>query len=148
MVWGFEMTGVGYAQRIAGANFSVEQTGVGGGSYSYDIEAHVIRTSSSSAIVASDYETSASLLMTNFVESTTGTRTLDAAGTMALTSYLQDNWKKGEYAFIGLKARDNTDGDLTIDSFPNGSNDFYSFGAAAKLILLLHPPLGTWFSVR
>jgi len=44
MVWSFKMQGFGCPERIAYANFIVEQTANGGGAYTYDIEAHVIRT--------------------------------------------------------------------------------------------------------
>jgi len=143
MVWGFHMTGDVFRARIADADFRVDQTGVGGATYDYEIDVHVVRTDASSAIGASDYEASAGLIMTNFAGSTTGTRQLDAAGRSALTTYLQGNWVKGDYIFIGLK----TD-PLTLDSYPQGANDTYHFAADAELYLAMLPPHGSFVVVR
>jgi len=143
MVWSFQMQGFGDADRIAYADLILEQSGTGGGAYTYDIEVHAIRTASSSTIVASDYEDSAGVLMESFNNPATGTASLDGPGKVALASYLQDNWSKGDYVVIGLK----TD-PLTLASFPGGSHDFYRYATGGTLRIGLHPPQGTWFMVR
>ena len=141
MVWSFQMTGLSDMEQLTCADFSVEQTNLGGSSYSYDIQAHIIRTSPSSQILISDYESSDSLLTSNFDDDRTiGMKSLDSAGKSLLKEYLKNNWKEGEYIFIGLK----TD-PLTIDTYPNGSNDFYWYNPNAKLTLgvIPLPPVGT-----
>jgi len=142
-VWSFQMQGFGDGDRIANADFIVDQTGQGGGTYTYDIDAHVIRTASSSGIVASDYEDSAEPLMDNFNGTAAGTKSLDGAGKAALTSYLQNNWSRDNYVVIGLK----TD-PLTLASFPGGSNDFYQYATGGTLRIGLLPPQGTVVMVR
>ncbi len=143
MVWSFQMQGFHDANRIAYADLILEQSGTGGGAYAYDIEVHAIRTASSSTIVASDYEDSAALLMTDFNKASTGTASLDGPGKVALAAYLRDNWSKGDYVVIGLK----TD-PLTLASYPGGSHDFYRYATGGTLRLGIHPPPGTWFCVR
>ncbi|MBT3194076.1 MAG: hypothetical protein HN341_16150 [Verrucomicrobia bacterium] len=143
MAWSFQMQGVFDGSRIAYADFIVNQTGTGGGAYAYDIEAHVIRTASGSGIVASDYEDSAGVLMERFNNAATGTASLNGPGKVALASYLQDHWSKGDYVVIGLK----TD-PPTLTSYPGGSNDFYRYATGGTLRIGLHPPPGTRFIIR
>jgi len=144
MAWSFLMTGVPARERIAYADFGVEQTGLPGNAYSFDIEAHAIRTSSGSAIVNSDYQDTSRLLMTNFDgNNTAGPKTLDAEGESALTSYLQDNWQEGEYVIIGLK----TD-PVTIATLPGGTNCFFRYATDAQLTVGILPPQGSLLVVR
>jgi hypothetical protein len=75
------------------------------GSFSFSTVAHVIRSSADPTILASDYETSAQPLMSDFSESSddVGTVSLDAAGQSILGSWLRNNWVDGEYVFIGIQ---------------------------------------------
>ena len=59
LVWAFKMTGSSNGARISSADFSVTQNNRVGSSFEYDIEAHVVRTSSASDLVNGDYEDSA-----------------------------------------------------------------------------------------
>ena len=144
MAWSFLMTGAFSGERIAYADFGVEQTGLPGNAYSFDIEAHAIRTSPGSAIVTSDYQDTSQLLMTNFDgNNTAGPKTLDAGGESALTTYLQENWQEGEYLVIGLK----TD-PVTMATFPGGTNCFFVYATDAQLTVGVLPPQGSFVVVR
>ena len=149
MVWAFQMTGSPSGERIASADFNVTQVQAGGGTYTYSVDAHVIRTSSSTTIAIADYENSADLLMTNFCGTGTGPKSLNVDGKSALTSYLQDNWVEGDYVFIGLKTDPMTIHDFSVSE---GTTDFYRYDVDgvtdATLIFAVLPPQGTCFIVR
>ena len=136
LAWAFEMTGVSNTLQLTDADFSVTQVGRTGSAFTYDIQAHIIRTSNTADLVHSDYEDSAVLLMTNFnggVES--ALKSLDATGESALLSYLQENWVDGEYIVIGLKTTPRTVATYTDGSLPH---DYYRYAAAAQLTLTVN----------
>ena len=147
LVWAFQMTGVSHGVQIADADFSVSQNGRVGSAHSYDIEAHVVRTSSVSDLGAGDYETSAGLLMTNFhVGAVSGQKSLDAAGRSALTTYLENNWAEGEYIVIGLKTAPRT-----VATYSGGGrelDDYHHYSTNAVLRLAILPPQGAVIVIR
>lgn len=126
-VWVFEMTGIVNPADITTADFSVTN-GVAG-TPTFDVSAHVIRTASTSGLVASDHQTSAQLLSPTFLTGgTTGSQSLDAAGETTLGDWLRANWVEGDFVFIGLRAATNA-GDLAANS-----NNLYNFNDGDGLL--------------
>ncbi len=104
-VFVFQMTGVANPAQITSADFSVTLISTAGTPTDFNIDAHAIRTSSAPTILASDYQTTAQLLMADFGgdNTTVGKRSLDATGQDTFATWLQNNWVDGQYVFIGLK---------------------------------------------
>ncbi len=99
------MTGFPDPATITNANFSVALLEKQN-SPTFNVDAHVIRTSSDSEILPSDYETTAQLLMSDFTTNATptGNILLNTSGQSELTTWLQNNWVEGGFLFIGLKS--------------------------------------------
>ena len=113
VVYEFQMTGFSLGSQIAAADFSKNFAGIIGFGFegSFDIDVHAIRTAATSGLLASDYETSAGLLMTDFdggAPGTAGVKSLSTLGQDNLVTYLQDNWVENEYVFLGLKSNPGT----------------------------------------
>ncbi len=139
VVYAFQMTGFATGAEISGADFSKNFTGIiGFGSEgSFDIDVHAIRTAATSGLLASDYETSAGLLMTDFDGGTPGTagvKSLSALGQTNLVAYLQTNWVENDYVFLGLKSNPGT---VTLGGI-------YDFDKTTSATLTVVPEPGTY----
>jgi hypothetical protein len=86
------MTGYPDPATIANANFSVSLLEKQNGP-TFNVDAHVIRTSDMATVLASDYETNAQLLMSDFTTNATaiGNIGLNTSGQSELTTWLQSN---------------------------------------------------------
>ena len=105
-VFVFRMTGKNPSHIVTTADFTVTQTRPAGtNTPTFDVVAHVIRTSASSTILVSDFENTAQSLMPNFDNGNQngGTVSLDSVAEMTLGTYLNTNWVEGNYVFITLK---------------------------------------------
>ncbi len=103
-VFVFLMTGKIPSHTVTTADFTVTQT-LPASAVTFDVVAHVIRTSATPTILNSDFQNSAQQLMTNFDNGNQngGTVSLNSAAEMTLGSYLNTNWVEGNYVFITLK---------------------------------------------
>ncbi|WP_169334303.1 PEP-CTERM sorting domain-containing protein [Rubritalea marina] len=120
----FQMNGAGTGASITDADFSVTQTNF---SPTFNlVDLVVIRTSSTSDIVASDYEATGTSIMTGFAGGSAGAKSLDAGGQAALVSYLQTNWSEGDYVFLGLRG-----GSDSTRPYTATANDGYIYGNAS-----------------
>lgn len=131
LVYVFQMTAGFDSSSITAANFSVSQKETLGAN-NFNIDAYVIRTSSSDRVLTSDYQDYSVMLMDDFSDNgTTGSMSLDATAQTTLGTYLKDNWADGEYVFIGLKSDP-----FTIVS---DSNTYSKFSADGVLTVIPEP---------
>jgi len=102
----------------------------------FGVTVKVIRTNSASNILASDFQTIDTTIMTDFDADATanGTSSLDATAELALGDWLKNNWSEDEYVFIGLAA-DNT----TM----SGSNNLYNYSNASLVVNTIPEPSST-----
>ena len=136
VVYAFQMTGFATGAEISSADFSKNFTGTIFGS-AFDVDVHAIRTAATSGLLASDYETSAGLLMTDFDGGTPGTagvKSLSALGQTNLVAYLQTNWVENDYVFLGLKSNPGT---VTLGGI-------YDFDKTTSATLTVVPEPGTY----
>ncbi len=140
-VFVFQMTGISDPTTITSADFSVTLLAKQNTVVDWNVDAHVIRRSSTTTIVASDYQDSAQLLMSgfnNFDDTVNENYGLDTAGQTTFTTWLQNNWVEGDYLFIGLK----TNPTVTTDPGELGSeNIFYRYGPNRQATT---PPEDAW----
>ena len=103
-VWAFSMLDAGARAAVTSATFSVDVTGFPGAT-AFNLDLHVVRVASSADFLASDFETSDSLILEDFWTTTSGSSS-NGLGTFSadMTSYLQaPGWTSSDFLILGLK---------------------------------------------
>ncbi len=149
-VFVFQMTGVVDPSKITSADFSVTLISTAGTPTDFNIDAYAIRKAATPTILASDYETTAQLLMADFGgdNTTVGKRSLDATGQDTFATWLRNNWVDGEYLFIGLKTDPLTlGGSFRTSRFGSSAGGWTANSTDAQLIVTETPgadPYDEW----
>ena len=143
----FQMTGASAADLLT-ADFSISLSG-GQGTPIYNVDVYATRVSSTSALLASDYQDGTKIMddfVTTAQEATFANYSLDSTGEANLLSYLQTNWVEDDFVIITLKS-DQADMIMGEDSDANynfGGATTYSAGALdAQLTVTVPEPSST-----
>ncbi len=102
----FQMKGAGSGAAISEANFAVTQTGNFGPAKFPEVDLIALRVSDHHAVLLSDYHSTGTPIMKGFAgEKGAGVelKTMDKAGSNAMTRFLQRHWKEGAYLFLTLR---------------------------------------------
>jgi len=142
-VFAFLMTGISTADAglITAADFSVVVASTQG-TPNWNTEVHAVRTAATSTILASDYQTSAATIASNFGDGNgvsnrlfdqsgvgdDGVNTLASADQANLVTYLQNNWVENDYVFISMQ-----------ESITGGENEWYNMDQAQPTTLTVVP---------
>ncbi|BDS06645.1 hypothetical protein NT6N_16850 [Oceaniferula spumae] len=135
-VFSFQMTGLNPAD-ILSADFITTQdnTNFSDGT-TFDLTANIVRASSTSTGLASDFQTVDTVLMNNFENGhVAGSVSLDPSGENTLANWLQTNWVEDDWVFISLSTGVNME--------PGGTNNLHNYSGSQLLVDTVPEPSST-----